>query len=489
MYKNQYIVVPNKIKPKFTLDEIDSIDFDELTIYRHSSLNVSISKYKTTQIALLGYIIDPLNPYESNDDIVKKLAENCLTIEEFFKKIQHFTGRYVLLYKTDSSFIITGDACHLRQIYFSVIDSDIVMTSSPKLFLDFFNYELQSSNEKQEFLKLPIYKKQEQSWFGNGSIDDRLNKLLPNHYWDIQERKTKRTPIFPIDGISNEEEVLRYTSSLLKGTFSTLAHRYQLIQPLTAGWDSRILLAANKEIKDKIQYYIFDQSSGKDDDVRIPKKLSKKLGLNFKVIEPNGVQEEFLSKFKKEHVIPRVLPKTANIEYHYNCKYNQNIINVNGNGAEVARCFYGHSNQKVSLDMLLVFSGYHNKIPYFSKQIEKWYPNASKYSEKYGISLLDLFYWEQRMGNWGALFPFEQDIAVEEISPFNNRSLLISLLSIEPEKRKSPNFLFFQKLIQNLWEDVLSEPINPSEKYFKKIIKGSSTMRYFASKIKHIIFP
>ena len=43
------------------------------------------------------------------------------------------------------------------------------------------------------------------------------------------------------------------------------------------------------------------------------------------------------------------------------------------------------------------------------------------------ISILGLFCWEQRMGQWHALYQYEQDVAIEEFCPFNNKGLLLSI--------------------------------------------------------------
>lgn len=481
MYNNQYIIVSKDTKSKYV--QLNSVEFDELLIYTCPNLNVSSARNATTQIVLIGYLIDPLNPNEKNDEIIKNLTKNSPTVDEFLKGIQVFSGRYVLLYKTDSTFIVVGDACNLRQIYYGFPANNIVITSSPKLFLDFFGYELLMSKEKEAFLDLSLFQKKQCAWYGDESIDDRLNKILPNHYLDIHRKQKVRMPFFPLN-FSSEEQIMEYACLILRNTFSSLAERYQLIQPLTAGWDSRILLAASRNVKEQIQYYVFDNTSAISADVWVSNNLSEKLNLDFKIIKPNELRDDFLLKYKKEHIMPRVLPKTRNIQYHYDCNNNRNVINVNGNCAEIARCYYGYSSIKINLDMLLTFSGYHNKIPYFTMQLEKWHLNSKQYAQEYGIPLLDLFYWEQRIGNWGAVFPFEQDIAIEEVSPFNNRSLLICLMLVSPKRRKSPHYSFFEKLIRNLWGDVLSEPINPGENYIKKVKNGNSLVSYLISKIR-----
>ena len=137
--------------------------------------------------------------------------------------------------------------------------------------------------------------------------------------------------------------------------------------------------------------------------------------------------------------------------------------------------------------MLCLFSGFYRN-PYVREQLGIWYPGARQYAQDNGYSLLDLFYWEQRMGHWGGQFLAEQDIAMEEITPYNNRILINSLIQVNYKKRRSPNYTFYQKLIQTLWPEALSEPINPDKSYLKKIAKRNTTVLYFALKGKSVLF-
>jgi hypothetical protein len=483
MYRNQYIVVSRntKLEPL----ELNAVNFDELIIYSHPSLNVSIVENGSIQLALIGYVINPLYPNESNGDIIAKLANICTTIDEFLKEVQVLSGRYVMLFKNATSFIVTGDTCHLRQMYYGFPDESFFLTSSPRLFLDVFNFEPQISKEKMAFLNKPLFFQKESTWYGDEYIDDRLKKILPNHYLDLNKKEKKRIPIIRAS-YSNEEQIIEYASLILRNTLYALTNRYKVMQPLTAGLDSRILLAASRSIKEKIQFYVFDLFVKNAPDIWVPDHLNKKLNLNLKIVKPGDLRSDFLDVYKKEHLFPRILPKTAHLQYHYDSKYSPDTINVNGNCAEITRLVYGYTTKKISLDMLLTFSKYQGKIPYFNEQSEKWFIDAGPYAEEYGISLMDLFYWEHRIGNWHALWPFEQDIAMEEISPFNNRSLINALFQVKPKRRRSPNYPFFYKLTEHLWKDVLSEPVNPGG-YIKKVIEANSSIKYLSIKTKLLL--
>ncbi|MEN8216511.1 MAG: hypothetical protein ABFS56_09065 [Pseudomonadota bacterium] len=481
MYRNQYLVTT---KNQSNFHNIKPVQFlNGLYIYSGFPLSTSSAQDFSTEVYLIGYILNPLKPADSNDDIVTALAKNCKTQELFLKDIQALSGRYILFYKNETSFIVVGDACCLRQCYFKLSEGDTILTSSPKMFLDFYDYELQINPLKRDLINLPQYKKNESLWYGDKCIDDRLGKLLPNHYLDLNKKELKRLDLYT--NILDEKDIIDYAASILKGTFAALVNRYNLVQALTAGWDSRILLAASKEVKDNIRFYVFNMWDDlKSPDVWVPNKLSKPLDLRFEIIKPSQLRNDFLSLYNEEHIFPRFLPKTANIQYHYDSNTSPNLINVNGNGAEIARCFYGYTSKKISLEMLLSFSEYPQENEFVKMELKEWLIDATEYLKKFDIPVFDLFYWEQRMGNWGALTPFEQDIAIEEISPFNNRSLIATLLKVHPSKRSSPDYNLFRKLIQALWADTLMEPINPGENRLKKIIKGNTLMMYYALKGK-----
>ena len=147
MFRNQYIVVSRESESKIT--EMDSTDFDALYIWAHSNLNVSVAKRSAKQLAIIGFVIDPIKPNETNDSIAEQLVDACTIVEDLFINIQSLTGRFVLLFKTDKSFVVAGDACHLRQIYFAFTKKGIVITSSLKLFLNLFNYKVEINPKKK----------------------------------------------------------------------------------------------------------------------------------------------------------------------------------------------------------------------------------------------------------------------------------------------------------------------------------------------------
>ncbi len=78
---------------------------------------------------------------------------------------------------------------------------------------------------------------------------------------EIEEFKLNRIAVDIIDNKS-EDEIINDGINIISGTIEALINRYNVIMPITAGLDSRLLLALSKKYKDQIRYYIFSNPYG-----------------------------------------------------------------------------------------------------------------------------------------------------------------------------------------------------------------------------------
>ncbi|MCC7239120.1 MAG: hypothetical protein IT421_06395, partial [Candidatus Brocadia sp.] len=78
--------------------------------------------------------------------------------------------------------------------------------------------------------------------------------MLPNHYLNLKTGLCKRYwPNKPFQNLSLEEG-LEKSSNILKALMKSASNRFDLTVGLTAGLDSRLVLAASKEISNKLSY-------------------------------------------------------------------------------------------------------------------------------------------------------------------------------------------------------------------------------------------
>jgi hypothetical protein len=484
IYKNQYIVTEHSSDCNYPAGFLEE-SIGSYSVFYDRNLNVSVRKLERSEIVLLGFIIDPLSPNLSNSEILDHLIREVKNNpDNLLKEIQKFSGRFVILYNCNNSLIAFNDCCGLRQIYFNS-DGPFTMSSSPELILSTLGYTFQMSNTLTSLFNNKHFIKKEFPWYKETWYDPRIKKVLPNHFLKINDRSVNRIEYY-FTGPDNQNDILDFAKSVLTGSLDAIHKRDEVIQPITAGWDTRILLAASRELADKTKYYLFDNPDEKFVDRIVATNLSKKLGFEFSLIEPDPLKEEFADTFKKRFAVPRILEKTAHIQWHYYNSQKSGIININGNGGEVARCYYNSKTRNGTIDDITTITGFSS---IFKNDIAEWISESRTFSDTSGIGNLDLFYWEHRMGNWGSMFPFEQDIAIEEFSPFNNKNLLYSILKIKSSDRRPPDYKFFRELILHLWPETLIEPINPVlglslEWRLKKLMKSSPVILNVVRKFK-----
>ena len=462
--------------------------FLDYSVYHDQKIECTIVSNKEVNILILGYILDPFNPNHSNHQIAATICEHSKNIDTLFKNIQKYSGRYVILYSNGLDFITLTDAMGLRQLYFTTYENNFVMSSSPKMILDSLNIEPEISEATLNLLQSDNYKFDESPWYGEFWYDKRIKKVLPNHYLNLHNNVIHRTPLF-FTALS-ENETLDRIKEILTGSFHAIINRYdKIMQPLTAGIDSRVLLAASKPLCHKINYYLFinNPKQLEGSDAIISSKLASRLNLRYNIISTLKLEDEFLKKFSDICFYPRILPKTSNIQWHYYENSDKNMININGNGGETLRRRYARvdTGEKINIKSLFALTNY----SLFNSDIEKWYEETLPFSKEYKLNILDLFHWEQRMGHWHALYQYEQDIAIEEFSPFNNKELVLTVLKVDPDKRKYFKCTFFIELMEQLWPEVLSEPINPKRGFNLKrkiptLIKKSPRLYIFLKRIK-----
>lgn len=436
---------------------------NQLFITAHPDLETEQSTGDGIQLTLLGYMFDPDHPRHSNQEIIREMKKSVRSFEDVVMETDRMGGRYVLIYNDGDHVKMLHDPCGLRQIFFTTTEDSFWCGSQPAILQYVLGKELEIDPFAQRFANSAEYDKRERAWPGDGTIYKNVKHLLPNRYLDVNTRSIVR--YWPNEKLERIElaQAVRVASRTLIDVIKAASYRYSLMLPVSAGWDSRMLLAASKEIRHQIFYYICRNSkmTAESMDIKVPQKLLERLGLDFHVIESvEDMEEEFAQIYEKNVTMARYLPKTLSIYQHF--KLSQGKLNVCGNGSEIARkSTYTHYHRKNVTPEFLAKIYHYKGDPYVIDQVSKWLDEAYAVAMKCDLDIYDLYYWEQRMGNWGAMLPAEQDIAIEEFWPFNNRRLLRTLLSVEKEYRKPPNYLVFKALTKEMWEETLHEPINP----------------------------
>ena len=440
----------------------------ELKLATHPDLNVTQASCTEKSLTLMGPILDPSDPEATNTEILNRLLDRFLDFNTLIEATYGYGGRWIVIAVQGEQSILFHDALGLRQAFYTDIDcgDGLWVMSQPGIVADQFEFKISTDAreyiDSDEFRSNPEYR-----WPCAGTPFIEIKQLLPNHYLDLVSGDSHRYwPCRPLEMVP-VNEALETLSSLLPGLVTAAAKRFDVVLGITAGLDSRLVLAACKDFSGTISGVSVQQSTMKDDhrDIAVPARLLGKFGLKHKVITPKpGMTHEFARIFRRnvfmahEHYGPDA---EAILTY----SSHQNTV-LTGRGAEVGKCCYSEEfrNSKlteITAETLLrsVNMGNH-EFPI--RHFNDWLNNLGNI---YNVKVADLFQWEHAHGNWLAMTQLEFNLAWREIiTPFNCRDVLTTMLSVPEQYRKPPHYELLLELIKRLWPELLCEPINPADR-------------------------
>ena len=464
IYRRQFMITRKDISG---LDHWEKIDLHQYKLYVHPDLQVIIVCDAMKTLILLGYIFDPENYQASNDNIMQKVLEENKDFISVLFALKPYSGRYAIIYKDATSFNIVQDALALREVYYCQIENKVICASQPNLLERFAKPKLLKSSDPEllDFVEnhLP-HIRNGRLWPGDGTVYDGIKHLLPNHYLDIHELKSYRYwPNTHLERLQINDAVEK-CASYLQGALKAAAYRQPLMIAVTAGFDSRALLSASKEICKSVYYFInkIERLDDHSNDIRIPKELFRQIGIPFHIHTyskevPDDFKNTFLSNtfFAQEELLPVI----------YNLYYKQHSdkLNILGVG-EVGRTKYFDPPKDLDAYYLAYMLKY-RKSSYAVKECAKWLSQAKSVANQYNLNIMTLFWWEVLIGNWGSVGNSESDIAIEEFDPYDSHYLYETFLSVDTKYRTFNDNILFKELIRYMWPQLLEAPVNPPENY------------------------
>ncbi len=446
-----------------------------LCLSAHPDLDVVVGSRGAVTIALLGLALDSLSPGSSALGIVQRLAGAGPEITTTVDATRPLCGRWIVICQNSDATYLFTDPFGFRQVYYYSDGTRTWCGSQPEIINAVAGLTADIDTATLQFLLSAAYSREESAWVGDKTIYAGCYHLMPNHYLDLKACAQVRFYPKPALSETTTSRIIDDAAGILDGTYTAISRLGNIAQALTAGWDSRVLLAASRPFAHKVQYFV-DQMGilpEGDPDIWVPRRLGRKLGLSVAVRDSaDDLPGWLVSLLAKNVTGARILPKSRMI--YAQLTGGPEGLRINGNGSELCRNFYDKyhrvpDGRQLDSRALAALLGYKD-ISYAEREIAMW--RASLFLlGGCGNEVLDMLYWEQRLGNWGAQYPAEQDIAVDEISPFCNRLLIETLLKAPRESRSAPEYTLYQELIKAMWPEVLSVPINPRNRLSMASVK------------------
>jgi asparagine synthetase B (glutamine-hydrolysing) len=415
---------------------------------------------------------------------------NYNSFDEITQATDVLTGRFVLIYLTNQTINVFHDATGFREVYYYKNQDTFACGSSSNIIARYLNLKPDDDKHLNTFFNSGEFNDYEKKWVGNRTMYKGVTKLLPNHYvallhgksfryWPTKERKCMALKT------ATEE-----ATNILTGTFSSAVNRFQVHQTLTSGWDTRLLLASARKHTDKLRFYFLrgfkaDQGSVGSGDYLISRRMAEDFNLNMHFIQLEDVCVD--KEFERIYFTNNVLAREKLLKFYYH-QYRQNYTNavtVSGTIGNSLLRLNTTLDQSIVTPVIIAKKLRYCNFPYAIESISEWFEGA-KHLAKENYYLMDLFYWEQYLSNWGALSGSEQDIVMDELRPFNNRELILKLGSVHDKYRYKDYPLNYVKTIEMLWPQLLKYPTDIDNYKIKKALRVVN-LEQFMNNVYHKI--
>jgi hypothetical protein len=485
LHCRQFILGPDFVDVMPGWKHID-IDYG-LKLSIHPEVEVEQIAYAGKKLTVIGDILDSVSPKKSNRDILSDLINKADDLDTLTRATGPYGGRWILIASFGDKKYLFNDALGLRQVFYTdpAITDALWMVSQPGLAGKYLN--LESDEEADKFLESYSARTRiEFRWPAAATPFRGLTHLLPNLYLDLNTGQSHRYWPYASIGIMPTKEAEIFIEQRMSNLMRAAAARYPLSIAITAGIDSRLVMALSKDISNEICFVTVRQADMQDDhpDISIPDHLCKDLGLKRVVIKAKPSMSADFSKLFKDsvHMATDIYGRDAEAIIN---QLQRKMATVTGSAGEIGQCYFRNYiaenkyNGPMDASELATMQRVANE-PFAIKHFQTWLDAANN---RHNIKLMDLFYWEHSHGNWLAMTQMQFDIAWREIfTPYNCRDVLQAFLSVDEEDRIQPHVKIYRNIISRAWPQLLDQPINP-HKVVKLSIKRK-IKNFIKSKIK-----
>lgn len=440
--KKQYVLSSSKLR----MDEMSCLEFNGCYLYYDKELPILCgTDAKKREYLLLGqaYCTDQF-PKEPIDDL------NCFKGESLVSVSKNWTGRWVLIIKDK---LIT-DSTGLMSVFYWSCGERWIISSSLALISLLLSQPITSSVQTTgldwhllpETIMPNVYQ-----LFCTQYID--LSDGLKLHFIERFADKRAQSSAEKIKGVTD-----RLTTALKNiEKFS----KRKLFIALTAGKDSRLVLAAALSARIQFSCFTMEHKMMLRADRTAPAKIAKKYGFPWRFIRMQKQSEDLYNAYL---VFNGGNSKGADIVF-YSTNQHQQIPNeaivIRSGLFEAGQSYGRRTTGGTRVAFQEGFLNYYNSSMKDKSQrlsFDKWLEYEKEHPIKF-IDIRDRFYIEQRVNGW--VSAIEQALTINDFDSIQiaNCQEIINILLSASDKERLSNHLAY-KMIESLVPSLLSFPVN-----------------------------
>ena len=367
-------------------------------------------------------------------------------VENFY---EHTAGRYALVLLTQDAEKLFLDPYGSLSAVYSLKEPTVA--STPTLLRADHAWD----REMITVLNMP----ESGRWFPSGLTSRQMvRRLLPNHCLDLKAwRVSRHWPASNADLAvkENPQEGVSTIIASLQKTIGAITQKFPLQLPLTAGRDSRMVLACSREFLEQTTFHTFTEKK-ETVDMYIAARLAQRLNLNHAFIPFRDASDTEMRQwlYITGHCVSGFIWKT----HKSLSALDPNRVLLNGMAGELGKGFYwrreDREQMRLSAKELVARFG----LPSHARivgEAGQWLAGVSSLN---AFNILDLGYLEQRLACWAAPQHYGNQFAAFEVSPFNQRQIVRATMRFPYAYRRRKGLS--RDICGTLWPELLELPFN-----------------------------
>jgi hypothetical protein len=310
-----------------------------------------------------------------------------------------------------------------------------------------------------------------------------VRRLLPNHYLDLSRLETIRH--WPRAKKDIEQRVaLKSIATLARGAVSAVSANNRPYLSLTAGRDSRMLLALSRDLRPNIQFmtWAIPDAIGYTD-VRTARLLARRFRLDHRVFRYERPRardlQQWLFRSGASAGEQRGMQLATTLK-----QMDSDTPYLPGLASEVGRGFYWRDGdeyrKEFSARELLSRLGM-AEVTGLAEFADRWLDGVPL---RCIYDILDLLYIEQRLGCWAGVVAYAEG-PPHRIAPFSNRTIFENMMALPADYRKAQRLA--DDLIRENWPELLDVPFNPPDQRLTSRMRNAIAQTPLLWRLKRLL--
>lgn len=326
------------------------------------------------------------------------------------------------------------------------------------------------------------------SWLpGTLTAHEGLHRLLANHYLDLETWTARR--FWPrLDTFVREmkfEDAVGIVARGLRNYTACAAEAFRIGITVTAGCDSRLLLAAAREVVDRVEFFTIGHNDAGLDQM-VARRLAADLSLPFRMVPALSADEADREQW--DLAVGHAVLETNRGTYPTMATLDYDVI-FTGMFGELGRVqLYRHDWRTIeaarpTVASILARLG----RPQDAELVANLEPWLAEVHWLPPSTVLDLAYLELRCSSWAMAQHPAQCSAQLELNPIAQRDVFAAFLSVPPEAKAGDALA--HACIGELWPDLLDYPFNKLGGYrdylwlLQRALQPTKVRRYIRARL------